>query len=852
MELQWRGKTYEFQPRTLIAEKDKNRENNISANIYGFDTESSQLSDRYEPICFQTSSAEIGESLVWLPERADGLKAFLDFFVKTFSWIEFDSVNGRHCFLYAHNLMYDFQQLIKYRPDLISIVKTGIGLDHDYTVYSGDYYCILRRRGLFTGTAPHFSLKVGFSAREWTNIHFRDTFSFFPASLDKLGKTLKLPALKLEHPAGLGKIDYRKLDAADPERVSFEAYAKRDPLTTRLAGEQIRVLHQNAGMQRIRVSAPGFAINSLFHMIPEGTEVRTGSYESTIMQMVLDAYAGGRTGGIYHGRVEDMAVLDIHSSYPASFLTLPSFLPTMEYCRHPEPEQLTESELLEILDECHCFVKVSGTETDSQYPTILHSVRGKLVPVFGDFEELTVTGIELSVGIKSGTLHISKIHDLILLIEMEEPACYPFRVFAEQSYQAKAEAEKDSPEYVAAKLRLNSSSGKLIESRTETPVADDVANIMLPFVRGMETEFAKMWYEEYIKSLNENSEESFDEIYPRMVEEIFTQFDESEIVSTDFGSMSLIKLEYGRYAIPAAAALTTGTSRARLLVAMKAARAWYWDTDSIFVHNFNIENIREQFARASAWLPAFIQPITVGDKLGEMGIEIEHASGYLAGTKRYFIANDIYYSCIDRSRCKDCLQKKQCHYKKAIHGIPTLPYDLAAAAIEELATGNNMSYEGKARPQTVKQADRPEDIGKFTTGKYESKFHLDERLLWETVDGGWFGNVIPFEKLTRVPDPKQPTMNSSDDPVIAIVFEYHGLKPEANGAYKEELSDFRFPYRNFRSGSSIDEVVTVVNERLNKNLTANELLEYIRDFIRSQKQKNEPYTQTTILSDLPF
>lgn len=743
MQVKWRNKEYEFTPRCITATKDKTRESDIGANIYAFDTETMNHPDRCEPQTFQISNATSGESLVYLPPFAKGLEIFLDYFVKHFSWIEFEN---RICFMFAHNLMFDWLQLIKYYPDLIAMAKTGIGLDKDYEIYKKDYYCILKKSALFTGSAPHFTLKVGFSKREFVYIKFRDTFSFFPSSLAKLGAQLNLPVIKLKPPENLGSIDYREQGPSE-DKNAFEEYGKRDPLVTRLVAEQIRELHIDAQMQRMRVSAPGFAINYLYHTIPEGTKLMTGIGNQEIMQLVLDTYAGGRTGGIYHGRVENISVLDFRSSYPASMVSLPSFLPTMDYLRHPTPEELTQEDLLEIIEECHCFMRVSGIETDTKYPCILTTKNNKLTPVFGEFENMPTTGVEIYVGIKSGTLTITKIHDLVFLAEMEEPAIYPFREYATKAYIRKSVSVSGSTEYTSAKLVMNGGYGKLIESRRTTTVDDDVKEYILPYPKEMEVEFGTMYYGEYIKTLNIDSDKTWKELYPELVKEVMDNFEESDILTASFEKLSLTKLKYGRYAIPAAASLITATSRARLLAVIKVTNGLYWDTDSIFIIDYNPNSI--DWDLANTYLPKYITPVKVGPDLGDLDCEIENASGYLAGTKRYYIDTEIHRTCEHVQNCNEdrknnCPNKKQCKVKRAVHGIPTAPFDKAEEMIKKLATGENNIYVGKQRPISVKQSKNVQEIGRFESKQYESQFHLDDRLQWEECNGGWKGKVKDY------------------------------------------------------------------------------------------------------------
>lgn len=747
MIVKWREKEYTFNVRTLEAGKDKEGKGakvTVDKNIYAFDTESVVLPDRYEPMCFQISSPIDGEKLVYFKEREKALEKFIEFFIQRYSYLEF---KNHYCFMYGHNLVYDWLQLIKHYPDLIAIARTGIGLKEDYEIYKTDEYTVtLRKNGLFTGTAPHFTINVKFSKREWVDIMFRDTFSFFPSSLKKLSKDLGLEEEKMDRQEDIGKRDYRK-EGDSEDKQYFEKYSKVDALCTRLVGERIRELHKHAEMQRIRVSAPGFAINYLYHILPEGFQIVNGVNDEEIMQLILDTYAGGRTGGVYHGKVENLTVIDFHSSYPASMVSLPSFTQTMEYFNIPNPENIPLEELMEIIEETHCFMDIDGEETDMTYPSLIQSTKGKLYPVRGKFKNIKTTGVEACVGLKEGTLKIERLNKLVVLIETKEPFKYPFREFAESAYDRKKTSENGSSEYTSAKLVLNASYGKLIESRSETPIAENVRNIVLPVVPGMETEFGHMYYKKYIDSLNVDSEETFEELYPSIVDEILNNFEDVEMDYKNFEKLSLTKLEYGRYVIPAAASLITGTSRARLSALNKCTRSIYWDTDSSFIRNFNPNTISKTLAYGTSLLPGFVIPLTIGDNLGELGIEIENASGYLAGTKRYYLHNDIHRNCEDRSNCKECQYKKKCKVKQALHGIPTAPYDQAENMIKNLATGSEYKYKGRERPTGVKETKDINEIGKFKSKEYAAQFHLDNRLDWIETPGGWIGTVKEFDKL---------------------------------------------------------------------------------------------------------
>lgn len=728
MKLKWRRKEFSFSPRILKGARDsfeKGSRINVTAPIFAFDTESVGMEDRYEPICFQVADPGGNMFMEWIPPRGDALRLFLDWWIRRYSW---EAYTHKHVFMYAHNLVYDWGQLIKTRPDLIAIARTGIGLPEDLDLWeTEDYRVTLRKDGLFCGSAPHFTISVAQSHRERVEIHFRDTFSFFPASLDRITKDLGLTP-KLPRPEGIGRVDYRTLEAGDPELESFIAYALVDPEATRQTAERIRQLHEGAGMARIRVSSPGYAINKLLHVIEEGTEILTGDNDPETMQLILETYAGGRTGGVYHGEVEGVSVLDFHSSYPASMTALPSFSPEMAYFKHPAPEELDPDELREILRDVPAFLRIDGEETDHKYPALITSHDGKLFPVAGAFTGLATTGVEVYGGLMSGSLRVDRVTDLILLLEATPDPYLPFREFVLSAYGRKESAPKDSPDYVSAKLELNSSYGKLIESRDETPVPDEVGYIILPYLAGDETEFGKIYYQEWIESLSPESSRTFLQRLEPLIESITDELGE-DLKTATFRTLSLTKLQYGRYAIPAAASLITAISRARLRLAMVCLDALYWDTDSVFINEPDPcpEKINAALSKAREWLPRYTPPVSFGDHLGELGIEIVNASGYLAGTKRYYLTGE------DGS------------IKKALHGIPSAPHDEAENMLHALATGHGYEYTGRARPLTVNEAKGPEQIGRFDSRDYAAQFHLDDRLEWEQIPGGWIGKVIPIQ-----------------------------------------------------------------------------------------------------------
>lgn len=757
MKIQWRGDEYDFFPRDIQIDHDRpNKNSTIYSPICGADTESVDMGDRYEPQCFQVSTPW-GDELLYLPERAVGLEHFLDFLMMFEDNILLHKHSGamvnRHLLMYFHNLEYDWLQLVKFHPVLLEMAKIGFGPAEPYEIMKmNGRKIILQKSALFVGNAPHFTIRIRKNQDTYFDIHFRDTWSYFPTSLEKASKDLKLPVMKKERADDLGRIDYRQFDPKDPKRIEFEDYSLTDAVATRLLAERIRELHDEQDMTKIRVSGPSFAISSLYHQMEQGDILKTGVWDEAIMQLIFDTYRGGRTGGIVHGRVENISVFDFHSSYPASMVSLPSFGEKTEYI---PIEDLSPENVLYLINEVpSCFLRIDGIEHDAKYPGLITTKEDKLTPVYGEVKNLATTGIELAVAINSGTFELLKVHEMVVVADLEEDVELPFRKFAETAYQRKAEAEKGSAEYLSAKIELNSAYGKLIESRHETMIGARDGACMLPYAPGMEKPFADYYYQKYLDALGQGK--SFFDDFDNFMDEVYATFeaiyndergpsdkDFSAVWRDDwerirFGAMSISGRTYGKHVNPAAASLITATSRARLCAVMKALDAIYWDTDSVFVQDYDPATAAEKLKEASGWLPKGVLPLTIGEGLGELDLEIHGATGYLAGTKRYYLTDGE-------------------NVKKAIHGIPALPYEKVEEVIQFLATDPEgaYSYESKTKPLKAKEAGSPERIGKFEAGLYEPMFQLDERLDWIQTATGWAGTIRPIDEERKKPKRKK-------------------------------------------------------------------------------------------------
>lgn len=736
----WRGSEYEFEYRTRGRLNEKETRNStIDAPIWGADTESVLCGDRYEVQCIQLSGAPFGQALEWLPHKESAIKLFCTMAAR--GWVAEREPN--HIICYFHNLEYDWLQLIKDNEKALAMTKVGVSPETETPLFQiGSWAVSIDKNCIFTGSAPSIRLRFKMFqetkkkvARNFT-LQLMDTWSYFPSSLQALAQTLGLAAQKEERQADLGLRDYRKEgDSADKQ--DFEHYAKADALVTRLAGEKIRELHQLHNLTKIRPSAPSYAIAVLYAELPEGIRIQNASYEIKHIQIALDAYRGGRTGGIYHGRVEKLSVLDFHSSYPASMCSLPSFTERMAYM---EVEDLSLDNVMEILAETgNAFLRVSGRETDARYPSLLTTVGNKLCPVYGEFENIATTGYEFYSGVMSGGLQDIVIHECLVLADIDEEPYLPFREFAQSGYHEKANSPKGSLSYIAAKLKLNSAYGKLIESRAQNLLGLTESNLMFPYLDGMEKEFAQYYYSSYLEHLENDSNEM--EWFTALCDFVYDEFGtpETEWLYSELPEFNIGGYVYGQYVIPAAASLITGCSRARLLCAAKATGAIYWDTDSIFVEGRSVEEISYDLTKTAAWLPENAIAIEIGEELGQMDIEMTYGRGWLAGTKRYYLEPTIEGE----------------NPKIATHGVPALNRREARDLIESLATGRDYEYNSRAKPTKAKEAKSANEIGLFRSKHYKPLFRLDDRIDWTETETGWLGTIKEFDRLTKKENQKQ-------------------------------------------------------------------------------------------------
>ena len=769
MLIDWRGKEYNYNPGVLRYHEDARHE--LDMPICGLDTESTRRGgtgvpkqddklkdDIYECQCI-TWATPTGKGIRWIEPGECALLAAVYEISK-----EFQNFNDhkRTWFVYVHNLGYDAPQLFKGRPDLMTFARTGAydnakltktaGAPRKKGRYKAEYYidrignrdCFLRNRALFTGTAPHFTIRCYRNRKDYTDIKFIDSGSYFRGTLAGIAKDLKLPILKRERQDDIGLKDYRNISDGDALKKDFEEYAIDDADIVRMIGTQIVDLHREAGFGRIRSSSPGFAHAFFTKQLAElKTVVYSGSLKPNDMRLILDSYGGGRTGGFVHGPVTNLTVVDFASSYPASMTSLPSFGPKMKY-RRLKGKELNWPFVWQWLKDCpSAFLRVDGVETDEKVPSLIALHEGKLTPVFGAFTGIATTGPEIYGGVMSGTLTITKVHECLLCFDSEITPS-PFKKFAMDAYERKKNSPKGSVSYILAKLLLNAAYGKWIQSTKPQLIGTDAEDFICLFPDdGHESDYAKLYLETYATAQYE--EEDPIAALTELKEDILAEALRAGVPMAKpkpLHKMDTAKKEFAPSAIPPAAALVTAISRARLRALIKCTGAVYWDTDSAFILDKTKEEIEACFVEGSKWIAPGLIPLRWGNELGEIDLELENGIGWLAGTKRYhLLGND----------------EKGPKLKQAIHGIvnmysPKVKSKIksryAEAVIRGLATGDNLRYRTKGAPLKAKGT-IDEHVGRFKSHSVAPNFKLDERQLWErTADGlAWEGVMKGWQEI---------------------------------------------------------------------------------------------------------
>lgn len=276
-------------------------------------------------------------------------------------------------------------------------------------------------------------------------------------------------------------------------------------------------------------------------------------------------YYGGRVECFQKGLIEKpFKVADINSAYPFAMLS-----------NHPSGAVFTESNELPISKEetQRAFIRLRAKSLGA-FP--YRNDKGALeFPSDGEYREFFVTGWEFDAARDTGNLVID---DVYSVFTFADKMCFTDYVL--HFYEMKQAAKKGSPDYIIAKLHLNSLYGKF---------GANPAN-----------------YEEF-KTCHPSDIAAMEELYGY---EFCDFFGPHAIVCRPISDAAM------RYYNVATAASVTGFVRAYLFRAMSQCNGLlYCDTDSIAAHG--LDNLK------------------LGRELGQWDIEANCDHGGIAGKKLY-------------------------------------------------------------------------------------------------------------------------------------------------------------------------------------------------------------------------
>lgn len=300
--------------------------------------------------------------------------------------------------------------------------------------------------------------------------------------------------------------------------------------------------------------------------------------------------------------------------------------------------------------------------------------------------------------------------------------------------------------------------------------------------------------------------ERIDDADPEIVrtETIYNAATGKRITYKIFGGGRFIKVEkpdgenesYNSF--PAIAAHVTAYARMMLWKYIETAGAdnvYYMDTDSLFVNRAGYENLLAA---------GFIDD----KKLGLLKVEEEADEMYINGCKDYIFNDHHKIKGISKSSVKIDDSKY----------ISTIWRGLS----KFIKSGDLSHYKNEMIIKTLsRQYDKGiiDLDGTVTPYRYDKDQNIFEQEIREKEDQlrAQISELKAYSKLYK------------RDPAIDIVIRLGGLKPDTNGAYRQELSDFKYPYRNFKNGTTIDRAVHIINGELMTEYSANDLIELIYD-----------------------
>lgn len=734
----FRGETIPYSPR--LHERSKPTKTQALPDLWiGFDSEAATMADGFPEVqTFQTYNGF--DTRLEYVKTGDAFRHFWSIVIRSITEDKFLPLSRRLITVpvYCHNWEYDFGMVVKDAPSAwqqqakMNVFYPGFS---DVVKVERSTWNIRVENGHMLGNAP--TLTVVMSRRNvGIRLRLLDTFPFFPKALATVAKDLGLE--KGDRASVIG-VDWRTKQPGEiVEAVSeigetvqvtkkdFEAYARHDPELVWALGKRILHLHEIEGLTTLAVSGAGYSAKVMLRNL--SAPFTGGHGGKSAVQIALDAFHGGRSGRLAHGRVSGISVYDFRSSYPSIQTRLPAL--------HSESmlvyrlKDLPVSEFMELVKRHHGFARVSGYEHDARYPSLLSAnEQGSIRPVVGAFANIPATAAEIHIGAVFGGLELTHINEAVFYAAIEgHEEERPFREFIERAWNRKNSFKKGDIEYDAAKIQANSGYGKMIEHRGSKMLVTD--EIQIPLRKPGEEGEAE-------------ARNFFLQYHPDYWHEALDEWLEGTgtvIGYTFLRQLLNTKPEFGYYATPQYATWITGHAHARLVLMMRLFESVKWDTDSTATF-LPEEEVKRRIEDFPTWkLPTYIQPLSIGDGLGELDMEGRNMAGVILGNKRYYLEGEV--------RKGDTWVPG---FKEGHHGLPGIKKDdIKGVLFAEARNAETLEveYTPKAKPIKVRGARDWREVGTFVVGsrnstKYKPKFLADAKQDWE--NGGAYKPFGGFE-----------------------------------------------------------------------------------------------------------
>lgn len=466
----------------------------IKKKFFVFDTETSKLEPQPKNFVF---GVVYGHNYTKVIHSVEG-------FIKEFKNKRYDNK-----IIFAHNAEFDL-----------------------LTIY-GNVYTQIDNSAIFNG--KFISCKID-------KVTFADSMNIFPASVEKIGKTL-----------GMEKIENKK--------ISSEGLTKKNKTTQdinycirdcEIVYEALLKIFESVG--KIKITVAGLTMHNFRNKYMTDEIVY-----NELANEFFDSYYGGRTECFKLGEV-NCKVYDINSMYPDAMKKIK--FPDVRNLKKECKVDLRYLNYLLSRFEGMAKVKVRHKKTYFGYLPKREEInrQTKLIFPVGEFET-TVNFNELRFAIKQGVIELLGVEYVVY----GNPTKSPFIKFVDEIYKEKKEAPDLLSEYIS-KLRLNSLYGRF----------------------AMRTKFDTTY---------------FDQIPYEMIEELrqAEKFYQMKMFSTKRDDCFLItenkKFENSFFAIPTFSSYITSHARVELLKSLienEGNKVCYCDTDSIFLEGEFIGNMGDE------------------------------------------------------------------------------------------------------------------------------------------------------------------------------------------------------------------------------------------------------------------